>query len=100
MDDNAHPHRTVEVDSLESENIESMAWLSYSPDLNLTEYVRDTLVLFSFKKKPFFPECLRTEKHLSEEWDTIPPPKVLNLVDSMNNRFKMYTNVRGKPIPY
>ncbi|GFY01228.1 transposable element Tcb2 transposase [Trichonephila clavipes] len=66
MDDNARPHRTVDIQQLlESEDITRMYWPAFFPDLNPMEYVLELLGNTQLKQM------------LIEEW-TLLPQKLLN----------------------
>lgn len=101
MDDNARPHRSVEVsDTLQSENILRMQWPAYSPDLNPIEHAWDALGrrVSQRTNPPRTVQELKTA--LREEWDNIPQGLLDSLVESMENRCKMCISVRGHHTSY
>ncbi|GFV76005.1 transposable element Tcb1 transposase [Trichonephila clavipes] len=72
MDDNACPHHANIVDEcLQSEDITSMDWPAYSPDLNPIEHVWDIGRRIAAGQPP--PTCLlELRRALLDEWCNIP----------------------------
>ncbi|GFT35129.1 transposable element Tc3 transposase [Trichonephila clavipes] len=84
MDDNARPHRVNIVDEcLQSEDITSMDWPAYSPDLNPIEHVCDMLGRRIAALQPP-PTCLpELRRALLDEWCNIAQDQIDNLILSM-----------------
>ncbi|GFW25244.1 transposable element Tcb2 transposase [Trichonephila clavipes] len=87
MDDNARPHCANIVDEcLQSEDITSMNWTAYSPDLNPIEHVWDMLGRRIAACQPP-PTCLpELRRALLDEWCNIPQDQIDNLILSMPRR--------------
>ncbi|GFW33944.1 DDE_3 domain-containing protein [Trichonephila clavipes] len=87
MDDNARPHRANIVDEcLQSEDIPSMDWPAYSPDLNPIEHMWDMLGRrIAARQHP--PTCLpELRRVLLDEECNIPQDRIDNLILSMPRR--------------
>ncbi|GFW86511.1 hypothetical protein TNCV_4332951 [Trichonephila clavipes] len=87
MDDNARPHRTLDVEELlESEDITRMDWPAYSPDLNPIEHVWDALGRRIAARLHHPENTQQLKQMLIEEWVLLPQEMLHQLVLSMRRR--------------
>ncbi|GFX26358.1 transposable element Tcb2 transposase [Trichonephila clavipes] len=101
MDDNARPHHANIVDEcLQSEDINRMDCLVYSPDLNPIEHVWDMLGR-RIAARQFPSTCLpELRKALLDEWCNIPQDQIDNLILSMPRHCKAYIASSRRHTPY
>ncbi|GFV76395.1 transposable element Tcb2 transposase [Trichonephila clavipes] len=101
MDDNARPHRTLDVEELlESEDITRMDWPLYSPDLNPIKHVWDSLGR-RIAARLHHPENIQQLKQmLIVERVLLPQERLHQLVLSMRRQCEATIAVRGGHIPY
>ena len=94
--DNDPKHTAVIVkDWLNENNIETLKWPAFSPDLNPIEHVWDELERRMKKHHPSNKEELK--EMLLKEWNSIGVDVTEKLVDSVPNR--LYECVRGQGYP-
>ncbi|GBM29274.1 hypothetical protein AVEN_155227-1 [Araneus ventricosus] len=101
--DNATPHASrVATKWLQehSSDFRHFQWPSKSPEMNITNDIRDAL-LHAFEKRsppPRTPMDLWTV--LKDEWCELPPRYLQTLVESMPHRVAASLCVRGGPTRY
>ncbi|GFW71509.1 transposable element Tcb2 transposase [Trichonephila clavipes] len=87
IDDNCRPHHANLVeDFLLEEGIVQMEWPAYSPNMNPTEHVWDTLGRRVAGRQPPPQTIQDLERALLEELDRIPQLGINSLIDSMPHR--------------
>ncbi|GFU59502.1 transposable element Tcb1 transposase [Trichonephila clavipes] len=102
MDDNARPQSATNIvdEFLQSEDIISMDWLAYSPDLNPIEHVWDIIgrrIVARQSPLTCLPELRRA---LLDEWCNIPQYQIDNLILSMPWCFEACIASAGRHTPY
>ena len=85
--DNARPHTArVVTDFINQENIATLPWPAFSPDMSPIEHLWDILDRRVRARIPI-PNTLRTlQNALREEWQAIPQQEIRMLVRSMRRR--------------
>ncbi|KFM61440.1 Transposable element Tcb1 transposase, partial [Stegodyphus mimosarum] len=101
VDDNARPHRANNLtECLQSEDITSMDWPAFSPDLNTVEHVWDMLGRRVAAHQPP-PTCLpELRRALLFEWCNIPQDQIDNLILSMPRHCTDYITASGRHTMY
>jgi transposase len=101
QDDNASVHRYKPASEWKEENlITSLPWPAQSPDLNPIEHLWDVLER-RIRARPTHPRNLEELMDaLTEEWETIEPDVLRNLVESMPRRVQAVIEANGYPTRY
>ena len=97
--DNDSKHRAVIVANwLNRNGVERLHWLSFSPDLNPIEHLRDEVERRPMKKQPKSQNELK--ESLIEVWHGIELPTLKKLVDSVANRLNEVIRTKEYPTRY
>ena len=97
--DNATCHTSRLVKQwFKDEHITVMTWPAQSPDINPNENMWDHLKRTVQEKNPKNAKELWTSVH--HAWKEFPRERLLNLIDSMPNRYKAVLKARGGPTSY
>ena len=94
--DNARPHAArLNTNFLQTQGIQVMQWMPYSPDLNPIEQLWDELgrCVSARRRQPATRQMLI--QALQEEWDRLPQQTIRNLVQSMRRRCVACVRARG-----
>ncbi|GFX76549.1 transposable element Tc3 transposase [Trichonephila clavipes] len=101
MDDYACPHRAnIVVECLQSEDITSMDWPAYSPDLNPIGHVWDMLGRRIAARQPPTTFLSKLRRALFDEWCNTSQNQIDNLILSMSRRSKACITSSGRHTPY
>ena len=94
--DNARCHVARRaMDYLRQNNVDTLPWPPYSPDLSPIEHVWDMLDR-RIRTRPNPPETLPAlHQALLEEWQNIPMAQINRLVNFMHRRIRAATNANG-----
>lgn len=97
--DNARPHvARVTREFLDEQEIQTMPWPPYSPDLNPIEHLWDELGRRVMARGPITRAGLIRMLH--EEWGAIPQETIRTLIRSMRRRCVACVDAQGGHIPY
>ena len=94
--DNVRPHvAQVCQDFLANNNIATLAWPPYSPDLTPIEHMWDELDRRVRKRQNPLATLAQLRNALIDEWNNIPMRTVNDLVNSIQRRIRAATAARG-----
>ena len=101
QDDNAAVHRAkIVIDWKDDNLIGSLPWPAQSPDLNPIEHVWDYLERRVRGRSPTPKSKADLVSALQEEWVTISPEYLENLVSGMPRRVHAVIDNKGYPTKY
>ena len=101
MDDNTRAHRALMVNEyLGSEDIQRMAWLANSPDLNPIEHAWNALERTVAMCQPPPRTILELKHALVEEWESLPQALFNSLIKSMHTICAFCLSVESDHTPY
>ena len=94
--DNARPHvaRICQV-FLTNNNVQTLDWPPYSPNLSLIEHLWDQLDRQVGQRQPPLATQAQLTRALQEEWNNIPIRWINTLMNSMTRRNRALTRANG-----
>lgn len=99
--DNARPHVSISTKNwLEDNNIQTMYWPPFSPDLNPIENLWGELSRLVYGNGKTYDTFIELKTSISENWELISERYCKKLVESMENRIKQVIDKDGASINY
>ena len=96
--DGARPHAAALTRTFLEEEVQTLHWVPYSPDLNPIEHLWDILGRRVARREPH--TRARLIQVLTEEWDAIPQDSIRRLIQIMRNRCRECVAADGGYIRY
>ena len=96
MHDNARPHAARRTtDHLQINNIVTLPWPAYSPDMNPIEHLWDHLDRRVRSRQPGPQNLRQLRQMLIDEWNNFPQYRINRLITSMPRRVAALSRARG-----